>query len=65
MTIRIETADGTVAFAEDARAFFDERLDVVDEFLFVEFFLRGAVCFVDELSQISIISGASGTDIPL
>lgn len=34
--VGIETAQTAVAVVEDARAFFDERLDVVDEFFLVE-----------------------------
>jgi hypothetical protein len=51
MSVGIEAADRAVAFAEDAAAFFDERLDLVDEFLFVELFFRGAVGFFDVLAR--------------
>jgi hypothetical protein len=51
VSIRIETADGTVAFSKDTATFFDERLDVVDEFLFVKFFARSAVGFLDVLRR--------------
>jgi hypothetical protein len=49
VSVGIEAADRAVTFAEDATAFFDERLDLVDEFFFVELFFRGAVGFVDVL----------------
>jgi hypothetical protein len=51
VSVGIEAADRAVAFAEDAAAFFDERLHLVDEFFFVELFFRGTVGFVDVLAR--------------
>ena len=47
--VGVETAERAVAVVEDAGAFFDERLDVVDELLFVELVARGAVGLLDVL----------------
>ncbi|KXT15661.1 hypothetical protein AC579_6121 [Pseudocercospora musae] len=41
--VGIQAAEGTIALLEDAAAFFDERFDVVDEFLLVEFVLGRVV----------------------
>jgi hypothetical protein len=49
--IGIETAQGAVAFLQDATAFFDERLDVVDEFFFVEFVAGSAIGLFDILEN--------------
>ena len=43
MSVGIEAADCTVAFAEDAAAFLDERLDLVDKFFFVKLFFGSAI----------------------
>jgi hypothetical protein len=48
--IGIEAAERAVAVVEDARAFLDEGLDVVDEFFFVELVAGCAVCLLDVLS---------------
>lgn len=47
--IGVESAQRGVAVVEDTAAFFDEGLDVVDEFFFVEFVARGAVGLFDVL----------------
>lgn len=47
--VGIEAAEGAVAVVEDARTFFDEGLDVVDEFFFVELVAGRAVGFLDVL----------------
>jgi hypothetical protein len=47
--IGIETAERAVAVVKDARAFFDEGLDVVDEFFFVELVAGSAVGLFDVL----------------
>jgi hypothetical protein len=49
VSIRIETADGAIAFAEDPTTLFYERLDVGDEFLFVQFLTWCTVGLLDEL----------------
>lgn len=47
--VRVEAAQGAVALLQDARAFFDERLDVVDELFLVKFVAGCAVGFLDVL----------------
>lgn len=47
--IGVEGAQGAVAVVEDARTFFDEGLDIVDEFLFVELVAWCAVGLLDVL----------------
>lgn len=47
--VGVEAAEGAVAVVEEARAFFDEGLDVVDEFFFVELVAGGAVGLFDVL----------------
>lgn len=47
--VRVESAEGAVAFLEDAAGFFDERLDVVDELFLVEFVAGSAVGLLDVL----------------
>ena len=49
VSVGIEAADGTVAFLQDAAAFFDHGLDVFDELFFVELVLWRSVCFVEAL----------------
>jgi hypothetical protein len=51
VSVGIETADCAIAFAEDAAAFFDERLDLIDQFFFVELVSRGTIGFIDELGS--------------
>lgn len=48
-TIRVKATDGAVAFLEDAAAFFDKRLDVLDKLFFVKLLFRCAVCFLNVL----------------
>jgi hypothetical protein len=52
MSIGIETADRAVAFAKNAATFFDQRLDVLDEFLFVKLLAGCAVGFLDVLLHV-------------
>jgi len=47
--VGVETAESAVALAEDAPTFFDEGLDVVDKFLFVELVAGCAVSFLNML----------------
>jgi hypothetical protein len=47
--VGIEAAERAVAFLEDAAGFFNERLDVIDEFFFVELVARCAVGLLDVL----------------
>lgn len=47
--VGVEAAEGAVAVVEDPRAFFDEGLDVVDEFFLVELVTRRAVGLLDVL----------------
>ncbi len=47
--IGVEGAQGAVAVVEDAGAFFDEGLDVIDEFFFVELVAWCAVGLLDVL----------------
>ena len=47
--VGVEAAERAVAVVEDARAFFDEGLDVVDEFFFVELVAGCAICLLDVL----------------
>ena len=54
MSIRIETTDRTIAFAEDLATLFDEWLDVVDKLLLVELFARSAVGFFNELRNVLV-----------
>jgi len=49
VSVGIESADGAIAFDENAAALFDERLDLVDELFLIELFFRRAVGFVDML----------------
>jgi hypothetical protein len=49
--VGVETAEGAVALVEDAGAFLDERLDVVDKFLFVELVAGCAVGLLDVLGE--------------
>jgi hypothetical protein len=49
VAIRIEATNGAITFAEDARAFLDLGLDVVDEFLFIELFFWRSVGFLNKL----------------
>jgi hypothetical protein len=49
--VGVEAAERAVAVVEDAGAFFDERLDVVDEFFFVELVTGRAVGFLDVLKM--------------
>jgi len=51
VAVRVETTDGTVALSEDLVAFFDERFDVVDEFLFIKFLAGCSVRFLDVLGM--------------
>ena len=48
-TVGVETAERAVAVVEDARAFLDEGLDIVDKLLFVELVARCAVGLLDVL----------------
>ena len=48
-SVRIETSDGAVAFLEDAVAFFQHGLDVLDELFLVELFFWCSVGFFDTL----------------
>ena len=52
MAVRVEATNRTVAFAEDLITFFEERLDGVDQFFFVELFLGGAVGFFNGLEKL-------------
>ena len=54
VAVRVEAADGAVAFAEDAGAFFDEGLDLVDEGFFVQLVFGRAFGFFDGLRGISL-----------
>lgn len=47
--IGVEATEGAIAVVEDAAAFFDEWLDVVDEFLFVELVAGCAIGLLDVL----------------
>ena len=49
VAVWVETAEGAVAFLQDATTLFDQRLDVVDELVFVEFLAWGAVGLLDVL----------------
>jgi hypothetical protein len=49
--VGVETAEGAVALVEDAGSFLDERLDVVDKFLFVELVAGCAVGLLDVLGE--------------
>ena len=51
VSVGIEATYGTVAFAKDAGAFFDERFDLVDKFFFVELFFGSAVGLFDVLER--------------
>ncbi len=48
-TIGIETAEGSIAFLQDATAFFNKRLDVVDKFFFIKFIAGGTISLFDIL----------------
>lgn len=48
-SIWIQTADGTVAFLQDASTFFQQWLNLIDEFFFVKFLLGRTVGFLDVL----------------
>lgn len=52
--IGVKTANGAVAFAQDAATLFDKWLDVLYEFLFVELLARGAVGFLDFLRSMNV-----------
>jgi len=41
--VRIETTEGAIAFLKDTTSFFNERLDVVNKFFFVEFIARCSI----------------------
>ena len=47
--VRVEAADGAVAFLQDAVAFFEEGFDVLDELFFVQFVFGCTVGFFDAL----------------
>jgi hypothetical protein len=47
--IGVEATERAIAIVEDARSFFDKRLDVVDEFFFVELVTWRAVSLLDVL----------------
>ena len=49
VAVRVEAADGAVAFLQDAAAFFEEGLDVLDQLFLVELFFGRAVGFFDAL----------------
>jgi len=49
--VGVEAAERSVAVVEEARAFFDEWLDVVDEFFFVELVAGCAVSLLDVLGR--------------
>lgn len=49
VAVWVESADGAVAFLQDAVAFFDHGLDVFDELFFVELLLWCSVRFVHTL----------------
>jgi len=48
-TIGIETTEGSIAFLQDATAFFNKRLDVVDKFFFIKFIAGGTISLFDIL----------------
>lgn len=47
--LRVETLDDALGLVEDAAAFFDQRLDLLDQRLLVALFLGGALGLVDFL----------------
>jgi hypothetical protein len=48
-SVGIEATKGAVALLEDATTFFDEWLDVVDEFFFVKFVAGCTISLLDIL----------------
>jgi hypothetical protein len=48
-TIRIESTDGAIALLQEAATFFDQRLDVLDQLLFIKLVLGSAVCLLEAL----------------
>ena len=50
-SIRVKAADGAIAFLQYAATFFNQRLDVLNKLLFVEFVLWSSVCNFDALSS--------------
>ncbi len=60
VSVWVEPSDGTVAFLQDAVAFFDHRFDVFDELFFVQFILWSSVCFVHALWGL-LADGQGGT----
>jgi hypothetical protein len=53
VSIWVETADGAIAFTQNATAFFDERLDILDKLLFVKLVLGCSVGLFNELQRTS------------
>jgi len=53
--VGIETTERPVAVVEDAAALFNEGLDVVDKFLFVELVAGCAVSLLDVLRCMSVV----------
>ena len=51
MTVGVESPDGAVALLETLPAFFEKRLDVLDQLLLVQFFLWCAFSFFDALQR--------------
>ena len=51
--IRVEAADGAVAFLKDTATFFDQGLDVLDKLFFVKLLFGSAVGFFDVLLNVS------------
>lgn len=49
VAVGVHPTDGAIAFLEDAVAFFQFRLHVLDEFVFVELLFGRALGFFDEL----------------
>jgi hypothetical protein len=49
--VRIETAEGAIAFGEDATTFFNEGLNLLDKFFFVKFLFRCPVGFFNRLES--------------
>ena len=52
--IGVEATDRAVAFLEDASAFFEKGLDLVDELFFVKLFLGSAIGFFDVLDRMLV-----------
>jgi hypothetical protein len=48
-TIGIESPNGAIALLEDAATLFDHGLDILDQLLFVELVLGGAVSLLEAL----------------